>query len=199
MLERSDLFAVLEESAALGYLGPGPVTAAHAHAAGFAGCFDRTVARVLDLGSGGGLPGLVLASMLPDARVTLLDASLSRTDFLRRAVGRLGWADRVRVVTGRAEVLGRSADWRATQDVVVSRSFGPPAVTAECASPFLRSDGLLVVSEPPEPDAERWPAEALSLLGLVRLEPAPESYAVFAQRTTCPGRFPRRSLQRPLF
>lgn len=106
-------------------------------------------ARVLDLGSGGGLPGLVLAALWPWATVVLLDAQHRRTVFLCEAVRRLGLHTRVQVVNGRAEVLGRDETLRASFDSVVARAFGRPAVTAECAAPFLRVGGVLVVSEPP--------------------------------------------------
>jgi len=198
MLERLEVLAVLEQSASLGFLGPGPVADAVEHAAGFAGVLPDDCASLLDLGSGGGVPGLVLAGMFPEASVVLLDASLTRTDFLRRAVGHLGWQDRVRIVTGRAELLGRSAEWRGSQEAVVSRGFGPPALTAECAAPFLRRGGRLVVSEPPAPGEDRWPEDGLRALGLVP-GPSVPGYAAFNQAHPCPPRFPRRSLQRPLF
>ena len=50
---------------------------------------------MLDLGSGGGIPGLVLAGRWPEATVVLLDGSQRRTDFLAWAVSELGWSDRV--------------------------------------------------------------------------------------------------------
>jgi 16S rRNA (guanine527-N7)-methyltransferase len=83
------LLGVLQEAADLGFLGPGAVWDHVGHAAGFLAAL-RPAARVLDLGSGGGVPGLVLAAARPDAALVLLDASQTRTDFLKRAVGRLG-------------------------------------------------------------------------------------------------------------
>jgi 16S rRNA (guanine527-N7)-methyltransferase len=146
------------------------------------------------------VPGLVVASALPQTAVVLLDASQSRTDFLRRAVGRLGLGRRVRVVTARAETAGRDPAWRATFDAVVARSFGEPALTAEAAAPFLRTGGQLVVSEPPEPALDRWPPDGLALLGLARDEVATvPGVASFTQLEVCPARFPRRRLQPPLF
>ena len=56
----------------------------------------------------------------------------------------------------------------------MARSFGPPAVTAECAIGFLRPGGEILVSEPPEPDPDRWPADGLAGLGLVA-ETVPEA------------------------
>jgi 16S rRNA (guanine527-N7)-methyltransferase len=189
---------VLAESARLGFLGPGSMEPAVLHAAGFLPCL-RPAASVLDLGAGGGLPGLVLAALTPDTEWVLLDASQRRTDFLRRAVGRLGWGGRVRVVTGRAEAVVDALGWRGAFDAVVSRGFGPPATTAECAAGLLRLGGQLVVSEPPEADDGRWPADGLARLGLRRDHLDTFLYASFTPVDPCPASLPRRRLRPPLF
>jgi 16S rRNA (guanine527-N7)-methyltransferase len=169
------------------------------HAAGFLGAL-RPAGRLLDLGAGGGVPGLVMARALPETIVVLLDASERRTDFLRRAVGRLGLAPRVSVITAQAETAGRDTAWRGSFDAVVARSFGEPAVTAEAAAPFLRAGGQLVVSEPPDPAVDRWPPDGLALLGLVRDDAVTGmGVASFTQVDPCPARFPRRRLSPPLF
>jgi 16S rRNA (guanine527-N7)-methyltransferase len=90
---------------------------------------------------------------------------------------------------------------------VTARSFGRPAVTAECAAPLLKTGGWLLVSEPPSDErteAPRWPPEPLLQLGLVPEEQAREEfeYQVLRQREACPDRFPRRigvPAKRPLF
>lgn len=163
------LLEVLRRSQELGFLGPGPVEPHIDHARAFLRALVPIgPSRALDLGSGGGLPGLVLALETPAVEWVLLDASERRTAFLDRAVADLGLGDRVTVVRDRAEAAGHGP-LRAAFDVVVSRSFGPPAMTAECGGAFLRQGGSLLVSEPPVPDAdERWPAAGLARLGLVR-------------------------------
>jgi 16S rRNA (guanine527-N7)-methyltransferase len=172
------VLTALDEGRARGLVGGGQDIGALAeHARGFVGPI-ADAARVLDLGSGGGVPGLVVAALRPDATVTLLDASVSRTDWLRRVVGRLGWADRVVVVTGRAEDLAHDAAWRGSQDAVVARSFAPPLVTAEVGSALLRLGGRLVVSEPPTTDPSRWPVAALAEVGLCRRPWPDPAYAV---------------------
>jgi 16S rRNA (guanine527-N7)-methyltransferase len=133
---------------------------------------------LLDLGSGGGLPGLVLATAFPAATVVLLDSQHRRCEFLREAVDELGLGERCRVVEGRAEERAREPSLREAFDLVTARSFGPPATTAECAVGFLTPGGCLVVTEPPT-DAEhpadasttRWPPEGLERLGLGPAEP----------------------------
>jgi len=201
--------SVLEEARTRHLLGPAPLDEQVAHALGFvvaavsagAGAVPR---RWLDLGSGGGLPGLVLAGAWPDSSGLLLDAAQRRARFLVESVDALGWADRVAVVHGRAEDVARDPAYRAGFGLVVARSFGPPAVTAECGAPFLQVGGVLVVSEPPDEGPDRWPSEPLQTLGL-----APErrvrdrfGYEVLRQIAPCPDRFPRRAgvaARRPLY
>jgi len=152
-------------------------------------------ARFLDLGSGGGLPGLVILADRVDVGGALLDATQRRCEFLREACQRLGLSDRAEVVCARAEDAARDPERRESFGVVTARSFGPPAVTAECAVGFLRPGGEILVSEPPEPGPDRWPAEGLARLGLIA-EPVPEAAPahMVRLRSVAPvdGRWPRR-------
>ncbi len=211
---RASLLAARE----LGFLGPGPIDRHLAHAQGFVDLARSQphivgAPHILDLGSGGGLPGLVLAEQWPEAALVLLDANQRRTDFLQGAVISCGFGDRVRVVQQRAEAAGRDPLLRGAFDGVVVRSFGAPAVVAECAAPFLRQGGWLIVSEPPtEPqphgaaldESGRWPAELLAQVGLTPLEFVRHEfgYQVLWQSEVCPERFPRRDgvpSRKPLF
>ncbi len=125
---------------------------------------------MLDLGSGGGVPGLVIAEARPDLLVVLVDRRATRTDHLRRLVARLGWRDRVEVVTADAAALvGRQAP----ADAAVARGFGPPLTTLAMATPLVRRGGLVVVSEPPEHDERRWPEADVAALGAHR-RPSPD-------------------------
>jgi 16S rRNA (guanine527-N7)-methyltransferase len=156
---------------------------------------------------------LVLAWRWPDQPAVLVEASLRRSRALERAVTRLGWSERVTVLRDRAEEVGRSGRWRASQQAVVARSFGAPAVVAECAAPLLAPGGILVVSEPP-PDRhrrdatagnpDRWPPGPLAELGLepVGFFQGEFGYQVLTQDHACPNRFPRRTGvpgKRPLY
>lgn len=203
-----DLLDVLERARALGYLGGPPLERHIRHADGFLealGADFEPSAPVLDLGSGGGLPGLVLALRRPSWRLVLLDGAERRCRFLQEVVADLGWADRVAVACGRAEALGQDPQWRGSSAAVVARSFASPPVTAECSAPFLAPGGLLVVSEPPEPGSvERWPSDRLVELGLQlqRVVDGPFHYVVLRASRACPDRYPRRigvPAKRPLW
>ncbi|CAN5834818.1 hypothetical protein BH24ACT3_BH24ACT3_18350 [soil metagenome] len=193
---------VLTEARRRRFLGPAPIADQIAHALGF--LIGPSPRHGVDLGSGGGLPGLVLAAAWPDSAWTLVDASQRRTTFLAEAAEHLGLSPRVRVEWLRAEELGRLPPHRAAADLVVARSFGAPAVTAECASPLLEPGGRLLVSEPPGGDPSRWPFAGLAAL---RLEPGPLhrgrfTYQELHQVERCPERYPRRvgiPGRRPLF
>lgn len=189
------LDAVLARSRELGFLGPGPVAEQRAHAEAFVGAIAPIEAGLaIDLGSGGGIPGLVLALALPHLRWVLLDGMVRRTTFLEEAVQELGLTERVTVRTVRAEDAGRDPDYRSQADLVVARSFAAPAVTAECAGGLLRAGGQLVVSEPPGSSGERWPGDGLDELGqaLEAVLPGPPTFARLRQVTVVPERYPRR-------
>lgn len=101
-------------------------------------------ARVLDLGSGGGYPGLPLAAALPSASVTLLEPIGKKATFLRVAVEATGLSDRVSVITGRAETLAADPGQRATWSVVTARAVATLAELVELAFPLLAPGGVLV-------------------------------------------------------
>jgi 16S rRNA (guanine527-N7)-methyltransferase len=196
------LLRTLERAQQLGFLGPGPVGDHLTHAAGYLPALADVQGRIADLGSGAGVPGLPIALARPDLEVVLVDAGERRAAFLRRAVEDLGLADRVEVVLGRAESVGRS-ELRGRLDAVVARGFGAPAVTAECAAPLLRRGGRLLVSEPPQ-GGERWPPVPLAGLGLAvgRRWTGPPALQALEQVAPCPERCPRRDgvpAKRPLF
>ncbi|HUZ18982.1 MAG TPA: RsmG family class I SAM-dependent methyltransferase [Acidimicrobiales bacterium] len=208
--DEEHLLALLARAQEIGAIGPAPVREHVAHAAAFVEAAEGLVPEggtVLDLGTGGGLPGLVVAQRIPATAVTLLDGRTQRAGLVSRFVEELGWTQRVRVIAARAEEAGRDPELRARFDLVVARGFGRPGVTAECAAPFLHQGGWLIVSEPPTDGtggAERWPADGCLRVGLElrRTSPSPWSLALLQQIALCPARYPRRvgiPAKRPLF
>lgn len=205
--QRAALRAVFQRAQVLGFVGPGEVDQHIDLALRFGAAVARFVTDdskpvgALDLGTGAGLPGLVLAVAWPWSHWVLLDGMERRTGPLSEALDTLGVGDRGVVRTDRAEVVGRDPSARGVFDLVTSRSFGPPAVVAECAAPLLRVGGYLVVSDPPGGSGTRWPADGLQEVGLEwRGEYA--GCSVLTQTRGCPERFPRsvgRPAKRPLF
>ncbi|MGI0151497.1 MAG: RsmG family class I SAM-dependent methyltransferase [Thermoplasmata archaeon] len=207
---------VLASAQGLGIIGPGSVERHVRHAEAFADAVEQAIrigsghpppSRVVDLGSGAGLPGLVLARRWPSSSIDLLEGSARRASFLAEALDRLGWSGRVGIVAERAEAAGRSPGRRGRYDAVVARSFGLPAVTAECGAPLLEAGGWLVVSEPPSGGGteERWPSTGLGELGMSAAIPLVDGgfhFAAVHLLRACPDRFPRRvgvPVTRPLF
>jgi len=161
----------------------------------------------IDLGTGGGLPGLVLATFT-DCYWLLVDRSGRRCAFLKKAIFQLDLTHRVEVIECSAEELSQG-DYRGKSKLVTARSFGSPAITAECASPLLKEDGLFIVSEPPfdksANNQERWPVDGLTFLGLKQKEywhTGLAGYRSFFCAFKCPETYPRRFnkiLKNPVF
>jgi 16S rRNA (guanine527-N7)-methyltransferase len=160
------LVAALEDARQRGFLGPGEVEPHIEHALGFADAIGAEPETLVDLGSGGGLPGLVLAWEWSEVRVTLIEGSVRRAAFLRDAVEWLAFGPRVQVMAQRGEEAGHDPQLREHFVVATARSFGPPAVTAEIGAGLLQVGGMLVVAEPPEMGPERWPRGAAGSFGL---------------------------------
>jgi 16S rRNA (guanine527-N7)-methyltransferase len=195
------LVAFLERARTRGYLGPGPVEDHLVHARGFVAVTEaglgRPPAGAVDLGTGGGVPGLVLAAAWPDAAVTLIEAGERRARDLAEAAAELFGA-RVVVRHGRAEVFAHERGLREKAEVVTARGFASPAVVAEVATGFLAPGGVLVVSEPPGGEPSRWPEAPLAGLGLgpARLDSAAgATYVRLKKRSAADAQVPRPAHQ----
>jgi 16S rRNA (guanine527-N7)-methyltransferase len=181
----------------LGFLGDRPIEQVIEHAREFVRALDglegvpappspgdarqahrADAVHVLDLGSGGGVPGLVIANDRPDMMITLLDRRAKRTDFLARIVSRIGWTDRVSVVCADVDAFTPPRPF----DAVVARGFGPPERTLTAANRLARVGGRLVISEPP--DTDRWSPALLDELGVDRLSAPGDPMAVFRRRVS---------------
>lgn len=179
------LHDALLASQRLGMLGPRPVDEVIDHAGAFVAALERTSGTVVDLGSGGGVPGLVIAVARPDLQLRLIDRRTARTDHLQRLVRSLHLQARVIVIGGDATRVAVDQ----TADAVVARGFGPPASTAAAAARWLGHDGLLVVSEPPDGPRRAWSdVEGFSV------EPSDDRRVVRLRRVP---RETTRSLDRP--
>jgi 16S rRNA (guanine527-N7)-methyltransferase len=144
---------------------------------------------VIDVGSGGGSPGIPLAASLPAREVTLLDAEQRKCDFLRR------WAPpNAKVIWGRAEAQPLEG-W----GVALSKALAQPPVAAEWSLPLVRVGGAAILWLGEGADLERLAAAAKQLGGG---EPElHDGLAVLPKVATTPPGFPRRvgvAKKRPL-
>ncbi len=158
------LHSVLERARTAGFLGPGPLRVHTDHAFAFERRIPHQATEVLDLGSGGGVPGIPILVRNPSLHGILLDASEKRCAFLQWAVVELNLASRVSVVRGRAEDLAHRPDLRRRFDAVTCRGFGPPASTIEAAVGFVSPVGVIIVSEPPR--GRSWSNDGLDVVAL---------------------------------
>ncbi|HVX31915.1 MAG TPA: 16S rRNA (guanine(527)-N(7))-methyltransferase RsmG [Solirubrobacterales bacterium] len=102
----------------------------------------REASRIADVGAGAGFPGLVLAVVLPDAHVDLIESVSRKTAFIRRAAEAAGIPN-AGALTSRSEDVARTES-RESYDVVTARAVGRLSTLAELASPLLRDDGVLI-------------------------------------------------------
>ena len=123
--------------------------------------------RVVDIGTGAGLPGLVLACVRSDLRVDLVESLQRRTAFLNEVVNDLGLADRVRVVRGRAEDK-QVIDAVGSSLFVTARAVAPLDRLAGWSKPLLRAGGTLLAMKGTTAEAEI--AEHSVALRRLRLE-----------------------------
>ena len=166
----SGLQAVLGEAQRVGALGRAPLAEVIRHAATFTEVLPADTQTCVDLGTGAGVPGLVVAVFRPDIRVTLVDRREKRTDALLRAVRALSIEERTEVVCADVESLVAMPAWQRRFDAAVSRGFGPPTFTLTMAAKLVHSGGVVVISEPPIEVPSRWSDEALQAAGVSRRE-----------------------------
>ena len=164
--------------------------------------------RALDLGSGGGVPGIVLALARPDVSWTLVDSARRKADAMRGFVDALG-LDNVAVIAERAEILGRDTAHREQFDLVAARACAPLPVLVEYALPLVRLGGALVAWKGPIDEGELAAGRmaAAQLGGGVEVLPTgvealgDHQFVLSRKVDATPDRYPRRPGQpakRPL-
>ena len=168
-------------------------------------------ARLIDVGSGAGFPGLVLKLLLPELDVVLLEATRKKASFLTWMVEQLGFRG-VEVRAERAEEAGRLSELRASFDAATARALGPLPVVLELVLPFCKTGGTLIAprgASAASAEAERCASVAAALGGRIAGVERPVIDGV-AERTALvvvektgatPARFPRRTgvpAKRPL-
>ena len=156
-------------------------------------------ARMVDIGSGGGLPGLALKIARPSMAVTLVEADGDKAAFLVQACASLGLSD-VEVVSRRAEEAARDRRWRETFEVAVARALAPMPVLAELCLGFVRVGGRLLAQKTGTEDVDA-AAHAIEVMGgaPARVVAAPSrlrdsgTVVIVEKRLPTPAAYPRRA------
>ena len=138
---------------------------------------------IVDVGSGGGAPGIPLAASLPEREVTLLEAERRKATFLERWTAEL---PNLRVVWGRAEEQPVEA-W----GVAVAKALAQPPTAAEWCLPLVREGGAVVLWVGPSAEPERVATVAERVGG--ELAESPPGFLVLRKTGPTPEGFPRRS------
>lgn len=142
---------------------------------------ERFAGPIVDVGSGGGAPGIPLARALPEREVVLLEAERRKCEFLEQ------WAPpNARVVWGRAEE--QELDWAG---VAVAKALAHPPTAAEWCLPLVREGGAVVLWVGPSVDQDHVARVAARIAG--ELEPAPDGFLVIRKLGPTPDGFPRRT------
>lgn len=166
--------------------------------------------RILDVGAGGGVPGLIWALLWPGARVTLVEATAKKARFLEAAAGLLGLGN-VGVLARRAEELAHEPAHRERYDIVTARALAALPALAEWTIPFLKTGGRLFAIKGPEVGEEIEAARsAFAALGAAE-EPEIVPYRrgdgrdchllIYLKQQVTPKSYPRRggaAKRRPL-
>lgn len=157
--------------------------------------------RLIDVGTGAGLPGIPLKILLPDIRLVLLEATAKKATFLHHLTGKLGLDD-VEIVVGRAEEVAHQSQYREKFDIVLSRGVAPLPTLVELTLPFCAIGGSFIAQKKGAIDAETSQAtRAISLLGgnlrerkRIELEEfADERWLVIIDKVSpTPQNYPRR-------
>lgn len=124
--------------------------------------------RLIDVGSGAGLPGIPLKIYYPAMQLTLLDSVGKKTAFLAHLAERLD-LHKIEIITGRAEDLGRDPEHRERYDVAVARAVAAMPVLAEYCLPFVRVGGLFLAQKGTVQEELEQARPALSTLGAGQL------------------------------
>ena len=206
MNERLDAYSalLLEWNARLNLTAARDLPAIHAHIDDSLALVPYAIGPLIDVGSGGGFPALVLA-IATGMAVTLLEPVRKKADFLARAASELDLAN-VRVLAQRAERAGHEASLREHFASATARAVGALPVVLELTVPFLAPGGRALLQRGAVDAAERAAAaDAALVLGAEIAEEIPlagQRRMVLARKMTpTPQRFPRRDgvpAKRPL-
>ena len=197
----NSLTEILEKAQKYKFLGPASINEHIKNGLGFIEVLSNLSVepskpqKIIDLGSGGGVPALIIADRFPHWHFLLIERKIKRAEFLTLAVEKIDFGTNIEVFAGQAEIAARELQNGDKADFVTARSFAAPPITAECGCRFLKTGGYLVVSEPPSA-SDRWSISGLNPLGLEVIDtkqPAFGTFQALQLKNPPEQRYPRRS------
>ena len=155
-----------------------------------------SILSVIDVGSGGGVPAIPLAIVMPDVRFTMVEATGRKVEFLNRVIQELGLKN-ARVLQARAEEIGQDhKQHREKYDAAIARALGHLAIVVELCGPLVRPHGVVVAVKGAKGAQEvEESAKAFGLIGVRHVETleTPTGKLVLLEKTTrTPKVYPRR-------
>lgn len=161
---------------------------------------DNKRVALLDIGTGGGFPGVPLKIIYPEIQLSLMEATNKKVDFLREVVADI-CLDNVSILWGRAEEFGQQEQYRGKYDVVVARALAELNTLVELALPFVKDKGIFIAYKGPRYSEELEKAgKAIQALG-GELQDVIESditgvkraFVIIRKKGATPAKYPRRS------
>lgn len=156
---------------------------------------------LMDVGTGGGMPGIPLKILFPELQVCLADSVKRKTAFLSDVVAKMGWDD-VTVLTERAELIGRMPEHRERYDVVIARALAAMPVLVEYLLPMVRVGGQMIAQKGASAEKETQAAtEGIATLGgkVMGMEEVrmpgieePHYFVIVEKVAATPEKYPRR-------
>ncbi|MFP4497607.1 MAG: 16S rRNA (guanine(527)-N(7))-methyltransferase RsmG [Vulcanimicrobiota bacterium] len=155
--------------------------------------------RVIDIGTGAGFPGIPLKIMYPSVKVTLLDSSYKKINFVKEVCREIALTD-MKFVCERAEIAGKKIEYREQYNCVTSKALAGLPVLLELASPFVRPEGKVVCwkginyNEELKLMGEGYKRLSLNTPGVIKYNISPDSETnllIFLKMDTLEKRYPR--------
>ncbi len=160
---------------------------------------EKRQLSLLDIGTGGGFPGIPLKVLYPTISLSLMEATNKKVEFVREVVHKLS-LDRVNIAWGRAEEFGQQVEYRGKYDVVVARALSELRILVELTLPFVKEQGIFIAYKGPKYNEElAMAAKAILTLGgevqdIIESEStgAKRAFVIIRKIAETPAKYPRR-------
>lgn len=167
------------------------------------GCFEiQNGAKLIDIGTGAGFPGIPIGIMRQDINITLLDSLNKRLIFLNEVCDRIGV--KAQIIHARAEEYGQKPEYREKYDIAISRAVANLPALCEYCMPYVRTGGHFISMKGPEGEKElTQAAKAIEVLGgelseiraLTLPDGSTRTVIIIKKVKSTPNKYPRRGVK----